>query len=108
MCVDFGDLNKSSVKDNYPFPNMEFILQEVTGLNFMAMLDGFSGYNQVMVVEEDREKTTFITPWDTYAYAQMPFGLKNARATFQRATDHDFEGLIENFMVDYQYDLMLH
>jgi hypothetical protein len=41
------------------------------------MLDGFSGYNQILVVEEDREKTTFITPWETYAYARIPFGLKN-------------------------------
>jgi hypothetical protein len=43
MCVDFRDLNKSSVKDNYPFPNMEFLLQQVTGSACMSMLDGFSG-----------------------------------------------------------------
>jgi hypothetical protein len=46
------------------------------------MLDGFSGYNQVLVAEEDRATTTFITPWETYAYARMPFGLKNVVATF--------------------------
>jgi hypothetical protein len=108
MCVDFRDLNKSSVKDNYPLPNMEFLLQQVTGSACMSMLDGFSGYNQVLVVEEDREKTTFITPWETYAYARMPFGLKNAGATFQRAMDHAFEGLIGKFMVDYQDDLTVH
>jgi hypothetical protein len=48
----------------------------------MSMLDGFSGYNQVLVAEEDREKTTFITPWETYAYAQMPSSFKNVGATF--------------------------
>jgi hypothetical protein len=64
----------------------------------MSMLDGFSGYNQVLVVEEDRVKITLITPWETYAYARMPFGLKNARATFQWAMDHDFNGLIGKFM----------
>ena len=93
MC-GFRDLSKSSVKDNYPFPNMEFLLQQVMGSACMSMLDDFFGYNQFLVVEEDRE-TTFITPWETYAYAWMPFGLKNAVATFQRDMDHAFEGLIQ-------------
>jgi hypothetical protein len=62
MCVDFRDLNKASIKDNYPLPNMVFLLQQVTGSTCMSMLDGFSGYNQVFVVEEDRAKTSFITP----------------------------------------------
>jgi hypothetical protein len=77
MCVDFRDLNKESIKDNFPFPNMEFLLQQVTRSDCMSMLDGFSGYNQVLVVEEDMEKTTFITPWETYSYDRMPFVLKN-------------------------------
>jgi hypothetical protein len=74
----------------------------------MSILDGLSGYNQVLVVKEDREKIAFITPRETYAYAIIPFGLKNATATFQRAMDHAFSGLIGNFMTDYQYDLMVH
>jgi hypothetical protein len=71
LCVDFRDLNRASIKDNYPLPNMEMLLQQVTGSALMSMLDGFSGYNQVLVVEEDRPKTTFITPWGTYAYVQF-------------------------------------
>jgi hypothetical protein len=94
MCVDFRDVNKASINDNYPLPNMEFLLQQVTGSSCMSTLDDFSGYYQVLVVEEDNKNTTFIRPWETYAYARMPFGLKNARATFQRDMDHDFEGLI--------------
>jgi hypothetical protein len=74
----------------------------------MSMLDGFSGYNQVFVVEDDREKTTFITPWETYAYAQMPFGLKNVVATFQRDMNNYFDGLIGKFMVYYKDDLTVH
>jgi hypothetical protein len=108
LCVDFRDLNKASIKDNYPLPNMEFILQQVTGSACMSMLDGFSRYNQVLVAEEDRPKTTFITPWETYVYAHMPFGLKNIGATFQRAMDHTFKDLIGRFMVDYQDDLTVH
>ena len=53
------------------------------------MLDGFSGYNQVMVKKEDRHETTFITPWGTFEYLRMPFGLINVEATFQRATNFD-------------------
>jgi hypothetical protein len=74
----------------------------------MSTLDGFSGYNKFLVVEEDREKTTFIRPWETYAYDRMPFNLKNSRATFQRAMDHAFNRMIGNFMVDYQGDLTMH
>jgi hypothetical protein len=87
---------------------MKFLLQQVTGSSCMSMLDGFSGYNQFLVAEEDIPKTTLITLWDTYAYDQFPFGLKNARATFQRDMDHAFEGLIGKFMVDYQDDLTVH
>jgi hypothetical protein len=105
MCVYFRDLNKSSVKDNYHSPNMEFLLQQVIGSTYMSMLDDFSGYNKVLVVEENIAKTTFITPWETYAYARIPFGLKNPGVTFQRDMDHAFEGLIGNFMVDYRDDL---
>jgi hypothetical protein len=54
MCVDFRDLNKSSVKDNYPLPNMEFLLQQVTRSGCMSMLDGFFGYNQVLVVVKNQ------------------------------------------------------
>jgi hypothetical protein len=74
----------------------------------MSMLDGFSGYNQVLVAEEDRPKTTFVTPWGTYAYVIIPFGLKNAGATFQRAMDHAFKDFIGKFMDDYQDDLTIY
>jgi hypothetical protein len=92
LCVDFRNLNRSSRKDNYPLPNMEHILQKVTGASRISMIDGFSGYNQISVMPEDREKTTFTTPWGTFMYAKMPFGLMNAGATFQRAMDIAFIG----------------
>jgi hypothetical protein len=74
----------------------------------MSMLDGFYGYNQVLVFEEYRENTTFITPWETYAYARIPFGLKNVGDTFQRAMDHAFNKLIGNLLEYYQYYLMVY
>ena len=64
---------------------MDTMLQRVTGSGMIYMLDGFSGYNQVLVKKEDRHKTTFISPWGTFEYLRTPFGLLNAGATFQRA-----------------------
>jgi hypothetical protein len=74
----------------------------------MSMLHGFSGYNQFLVAEEEKEKIAFITPCETYAYAQMPFGLKNVGATFQRDMDHAFEGFMIKFVMDYQDELIVH
>ena len=85
LSVDFRNLNQVSLKDNYRLPKMDHILQRVVGSQRMSMLDGFSGYNQVVVPLDDQEKTTFTTPWGIFMYAKMPFGLMNAGATFKRA-----------------------
>jgi len=99
LCVDFRNLNMSSKKDNYPLPNREHILQRVTGASRISMIDGFSGYNQISVMLEDREKMAFTTPWVTFMYAKIPIGLMNARATFQRAMDIAFIGEKYHFVV---------
>ena len=72
-----------------------------------SLLDGFFGYNKVLVAEEDRFKTTFITKWGTFAYRRMPFGLINAGATFHRAMDIDFRGLIGHSVVVYLDDVTI-
>ena len=61
LCVDFRDLNQASLKDHHPLPSMEQILSKVNGSKRFSFLDGFSGYNQVLVKESDRYKTTFTT-----------------------------------------------
>ena len=83
ICIDFWNLNQASLKDNYPIPSMEQLLQSVSRSSLLSLLDGFSGYNQVLVVKEDHLKTTFQTKWGTYAYDKMPFGLINVGETFQ-------------------------
>jgi hypothetical protein len=105
LYVDFRNLNRSSRKDNYPLPNMEHILQKVIGTSRISMIDGFFGYNQISVMPEDREKTTFTTPWGTFMYAKMPFALMNAGATFQRAMDIAFIGEKDKFVVIYLDDI---
>jgi hypothetical protein len=105
LCVDFKNLNRISKKDNYPFPNMEQILQRVTGASNISMVDGFSGYNHISVMPEGREKMTFTTPWGKFMYAKMSFGLMNAGETFQRAMDMDFIGEKDHFVVIYWDDI---
>ena len=78
----FQESIHSMSEGQLPLPNMETLLQRVTGSSMMSMLDGFSGCNQVVIQEEDRHKTTFTTPWGTFEYLRIPFGLLNARATF--------------------------
>ena len=80
---------------------MEQILQMVSGLELFSLLDGFSGYNQVLVAEQDRIKTTFRSKWDTFSYRIIPFGLINVGATFQREMDIVFWGLISHSVVVY-------
>lgn len=69
------------------------------------MMDGFLGYKQVKVKKEEQYKTIFTTPQGTYVYVKMPFGLTNGEATFQRAMDVAFDGLIHFIMVVYQDNL---
>ena len=105
ICVDFRNLNRYSKKDNYPLPKMEHILPRVIGSVRISMIDGFSGYNQIYVLPEDKENTTFTTPWGTFMYAKIPFGLMNAGATFQRAMDISFIGEKDKCVVIYLDDI---
>jgi hypothetical protein len=107
LCVDFRNVNRASEKDNYHVPPMEQILQCVSGSETLSLLDGFSGYNQVLVAHEDQLKTTFRTKWGTYAYRKMPFRLINVGATFQRAMDIAFRGLLGECVVVYLDDVTI-
>jgi hypothetical protein len=105
LCVDFKNLNKSSLKDNYPLPKMDHVLEKVVGENRMSMIDGFSDYNQISLNKHDKEKTTFTTPWGMFMYEKMPFGMMNVGATFQCAMDITFIGERDKFVVIYLNDL---
>ncbi|PKI39932.1 hypothetical protein CRG98_039676 [Punica granatum] len=85
VCVDYRDLNKTSPKDNFPLPHINVLVDNTARHNQFSFMDGFSGYNQIRMAEEDKIKTSFITMWGTFCYMVMPFGLKNAEATYQWA-----------------------
>jgi len=84
---------------------MDHILQRVVVASKISLLDGFSGYNQILVHPDDQEKTAFTTPWGTFKYVKMPFGLKNAGEIFQRAIDIAFAKETHDFLVIYLDDL---
>ena len=90
MCVDFTDLNKVCPKDNYPLPRVDQLVDSTAGHRLLSFMDAFSGYNQIRMDETDQEKTSFVTSQGLFCYKVMPFGLKNAGATYQRLVNHMF------------------
>ena len=90
MCVDFTDLNKTCPKDSYPLPLIDQLVDSTAGHQLLSFMDAFSGYNQIKMDEVNQEKTSFITSQGLFYYKVMPFGLKNAGATYQRLVNHMF------------------
>jgi hypothetical protein len=87
---------------------MDHILHKVVGASRIFLLDGFSCYNQVLVHLDDQDKTTFTTPWGTFMYVKIPFGLMNAGATFQREMEISFVDELGRFIVIYLDDVMVY
>ncbi|MCO5608656.1 hypothetical protein L7F22_062870 [Adiantum nelumboides] len=91
VCVDYKPLNAATKRDHLPLPFQDEILNEVVGYERYTVCDGYSGYFQIRIAEEDQKKTTFVTPWGCFAYRVIPFGLTNAPAIFQRFVTHVFQ-----------------
>ena len=83
-CVDFTDLNKAYPKDSFSLPRIDQLVDATSGHQLLNFMDAYSGYNQIPMLVLDQEHTSFITDRDLYCYKVMPFGLKNAGATYQR------------------------
>ena len=83
------------------------LVDNTAGHSMLSFMDGFSRYNQIMMALEDMEKTSFITEWGTYCYRVMPFGLKNARATYQRAATTMFHDMLHRDVEVYVDDMIV-
>ena len=110
FCVDFRTLNTNTIKDTYPLPNVDDILDQFKGCHFFTQLDLASGYWGIPMHPDDIEKTAFMAPKGKYEFVVMPYGLANAQATFQRSMDNlikrlhydghkDVEAYVDNFVV---------
>nr|GEZ30613.1 reverse transcriptase domain-containing protein [Tanacetum cinerariifolium] len=107
MCVDFTDLNKACPQDCYPLPEIDWKEESLCGYPFKCFLDAYKGYHQIQLAEADEEKTAFHTGQGVYCYTKMPFGLKNAGATYQRLMDKAFESQVERNIEVYVDDLVV-
>ena len=81
MCIDYRKLNATSRKDHFPLSFIDQMLERLAGHTHYCFLDGYSGYNQIVIAPEDQKNTTFTCLFGTFAYKRMPFGLCNALAT---------------------------
>ncbi|KAI3465800.1 hypothetical protein Pfo_022463 [Paulownia fortunei] len=86
---------KATRKDHFPLPFIDQMLDRLVGYQYYCFLDGYSGYNQIVIAPKDQEKTTFTCPYGTFAFRRMPFGLCNAPATFQRCMMAIFHDMVD-------------
>ncbi|GJT89560.1 reverse transcriptase domain-containing protein [Tanacetum coccineum] len=107
MCVDFTDLNKACPQDCYPLPEIDWKVESLCGYPFKCFLDAYKGYHQIQMAESDEEKTAFHTSQGVYCYTKMPFGLKNAGATYQRLVDKAFDSQVGRNIEVYVDDLVI-
>jgi ribonuclease HI len=107
MCVDYTGLNKACPKVPYLLPRIDQIVDSTFGCETLSFLDAYSGYHQIKMKEYDQLVTSFITPFGMYCYITMPFGLRNAGATYQRCMNHVFGEHISRTVEAYVDDIVV-
>ena len=95
ICIDHRKLNKATQKDHFPLPFLDQILDRLAGHEYYCFLDGYSGYNQIVIALKDQEKATFTCPYGTFSFRWMPFRLCNTPGTFQYCMMVIFSDMVE-------------
>jgi hypothetical protein len=99
MCVDYTNLNKACPKDPFPLPQIDQVIDSTAGCELLSFVDAYSGFHQIPLYLLDQIKTSFITLYGAYCYRTMPFGLRNADATYQRCMQKCLHDQIDKMLV---------
>lgn len=108
MCIDYRALNKLTIKNRYPIPRIEDLMDQLTGSQVFSKIDLCSGYHQVRIAEADIEKTAFKTRYGLFEFVVLPFGLTNAPATFMHTMNHVLNEYLDQFCVVYLDDILVY
>jgi hypothetical protein len=107
MCIDYTDLKKHCPKDPFGLPRIDQVIDSTAGCDLLCFPDCYSGYHQIVIKEEDQEKTAFITPFGVYCYTTMSFGLKNTDTTYQQAIQACFKRQLNKNVEAYVDDVVV-
>jgi len=108
LCIDYGQLNKVTIKNRYPLPRIDDLMDQLVGARVFSKIDLRSGYHQIKVKDEDMQKKAFRTRYGHYEYTVMPFGVTNAPGVFMEYMNNIFHTYLDRFVVVFIYDILIY